>query len=430
MLVDDTYKSEPRKLSYKVTVSRVGDIPMKSPFRGEEELNKAWEAYFSVDNEVSEAEDEEVCPTISFSNEQVKRFCAPWWGSLIVKVLGRRVGYMYLKKPLDFLWRPKRDMKLIILGCDFLMVKFEREDDRQVAISDGPRTLLGHYFTILEWVPNFNPEEAKIAKTAARGKVVHDPSGSESFGLGALASNGETNTSVAVSRTGRAADEQQSIFIKGLVRDKWPERIDSWNSQPISRAMRDGGSVNCPLSMNMSPTLTWHQWWKRDSLNSECRAHRQSHQTRKPIQRMGFPTDLLLFFEASVEQMQTIMSVLDSFLFDLRTKSNLENVESWVFDDWRNITMLCWPSLDGVLLPVQRSYGFGFLEVVNWRSSSLNRAVTPVDPVLRDRTVEDFVREDGSWDWDVFIIYLDNESLMRVAAQRPLRPEAAQDRLY
>ncbi|PKI40541.1 hypothetical protein CRG98_039056 [Punica granatum] len=86
----------------------------------------------------------------------------PWWGSLIVKVLGRRVGYMYLKKCLMLLWKPKGDLKVISLGNDCYLVKFEHREDR----SHFPWMILGHYLTLREWVLNFDHEEAQIAKAA------------------------------------------------------------------------------------------------------------------------------------------------------------------------------------------------------------------------------------------------------------------------
>ncbi|PKI75721.1 uncharacterized protein LOC116196546 [Punica granatum] len=111
-------------------------------------------------------DDDDVCPNIEFTKEEIKSFRAPWWGSLLLKVLGRRVGYMYLRKRLESLWRPERRHVAVSFGSDYFLVKFEHLEDRRFARTEGPRMVLGHYLTVHPSVPDFDPQEVQIDRTA------------------------------------------------------------------------------------------------------------------------------------------------------------------------------------------------------------------------------------------------------------------------
>ncbi|OWM68782.1 hypothetical protein CDL15_Pgr024969 [Punica granatum] len=102
-----------RKLSYSAVVAGDGEVNMD--MESEEptgegnlgvkqagvEMPAAEEIPMEMPEEIPEPSSEEeeadpgseFCPNIRFSKEQLRRFRAPWWGSLIVKVLGQRVGY-------------------------------------------------------------------------------------------------------------------------------------------------------------------------------------------------------------------------------------------------------------------------------------------------------------------------------------------------
>jgi hypothetical protein len=117
-------------------------------------------------SEDEEDEDEEDCPVIKLSAEEKKRIRSPWRQTLIVKVMGRRVGYMYLIKRLKTLWKIQTDLELVDLGNDFFLAKFANEVDKEYALYNGPWMIADHYLTVRTWHPNFDPYEAKIDKVA------------------------------------------------------------------------------------------------------------------------------------------------------------------------------------------------------------------------------------------------------------------------
>lgn len=65
------------------------------------------------DDEDMEEEEDPECSKVKISKEEKIRLHNLWRCSLIIKVLGRRVGYMYLCKRLHTLWHLKAKMGLV-----------------------------------------------------------------------------------------------------------------------------------------------------------------------------------------------------------------------------------------------------------------------------------------------------------------------------
>lgn len=83
---------------------------------------------------------------------------------MIIKVWGRTVGYSYLLKKLQSMWRPKAFVDLVALNNDYFLVKFYSEEDYVFARDEGPWTILDHYMVVKEWTSNFDPVTDKIQK--------------------------------------------------------------------------------------------------------------------------------------------------------------------------------------------------------------------------------------------------------------------------
>ncbi|KAG6763281.1 hypothetical protein POTOM_030695 [Populus tomentosa] len=107
---------------------------------------------------------EDGCPIIKLSVEERKRIREPLRQTLIVKVIGRRVGYTYLVKRLHVLWRIQGGLSLVDLGNEFFLEKFSNAEDRDFALFEGPWMVADHYLTVRRWHPNFDPEEATIER--------------------------------------------------------------------------------------------------------------------------------------------------------------------------------------------------------------------------------------------------------------------------
>lgn len=117
----------------------------------------------SDDEDMSEEDDHE-CPVVKLSKEEKIQLRKPWRQSLIVKVLGRRVGYTYLVKRLHTIWHPKAKMELVALDEDYFLVKFNSVIDFEYAKYGGPWMVLDHYVIVQEWRPNFDPKTDKTER--------------------------------------------------------------------------------------------------------------------------------------------------------------------------------------------------------------------------------------------------------------------------
>ena len=141
------------------------DSLMGSSFVTPEVDENMHETEYNSDDDIDES-DEEDCLVIKLSDEEKKRIRAPWTQTLILKLMGRKVGYMFLIQRLKNMWKLRGDFSLTDLGNEFYLVKFANTEDRAHVPFGGPWMVADHYLTIRTWNPNFDPREASIDKVA------------------------------------------------------------------------------------------------------------------------------------------------------------------------------------------------------------------------------------------------------------------------
>lgn len=106
------------------------------------------------------------CPEIVIPPHAEERLCRPWKQGLIVKLLGRRIGYKALENRLNQMWVEKGVMNIIDLGGEFFLVYLSSQEDYNHALTNGPWLIYDHYLTVREWRPNFRPEKEEINRVA------------------------------------------------------------------------------------------------------------------------------------------------------------------------------------------------------------------------------------------------------------------------
>ncbi|XP_019182142.1 PREDICTED: uncharacterized protein LOC109177287 [Ipomoea nil] len=109
------------------------------------------------DESSDEEEEDPLCPTIRLTKEEVEAIRAPWRLSLIVKVMGRKVGYAYLLRRLTAMWKPKGRMDLIAIDNDYFLVRFGSMEDLEFAMFEGPWMVMDHYLIVKPWELDFDP---------------------------------------------------------------------------------------------------------------------------------------------------------------------------------------------------------------------------------------------------------------------------------
>jgi hypothetical protein len=112
-----------------------------------------------------------MCPEFVFSKKEEKRIYRPWRRGVIVKLLGRRIGYKALETRLKQMWVRKGVISIIDLGNDYYLVAFTHEDDQYAALMDEPWFIYDHYLTVKEWSPNFHPASDTIEEVAVWVRV-------------------------------------------------------------------------------------------------------------------------------------------------------------------------------------------------------------------------------------------------------------------
>ncbi|KAL4297544.1 hypothetical protein GQ457_12G009380 [Hibiscus cannabinus] len=106
-------------------------------------------------------------PTIDFS-ERVQTLALQSMDlTLVVKVLGRRIGYNTLHNRIYGIWKPTHPLKLIDIENDFFLVKFSDRRDYLKVLTEGTWTILGHYLTVEQWSIDFQPTQASPSRLMA-----------------------------------------------------------------------------------------------------------------------------------------------------------------------------------------------------------------------------------------------------------------------
>ncbi|KAL4366348.1 hypothetical protein GQ457_05G002760 [Hibiscus cannabinus] len=148
-------------VSYKDIVTGSGESPQDS-------------VLFDLDDDDIDLLEEDIAigsmngvPTIDFS-ERVRNLAIKSMDlTLVVKVLGRRIGYNTFQNRIYGIWKPFHPIKLIDIENDFFLVKFSDRDDYMKVLTDGPWTIFGHYLTVEQWSTDFQPTQASPSRLMA-----------------------------------------------------------------------------------------------------------------------------------------------------------------------------------------------------------------------------------------------------------------------
>ncbi|OMO68562.1 reverse transcriptase [Corchorus capsularis] len=88
--------------------------------------------------------------------------CKPWRNAIIVKLLGKILGFKALSTRVKLLWQIEGGFKIIDLGHDYFLFKFQKKEDYRHVLDGGPWIIGGHYLTVWQWCPNFQPDSDVI----------------------------------------------------------------------------------------------------------------------------------------------------------------------------------------------------------------------------------------------------------------------------
>ena len=100
---------------------------------------------------------------VKLTKETKIRIRKPWSKTVIVKLVGRTVGYSYMQSKLVQLWKPTRRMDCVDLTHGFFLVRFYTKEDLD-SILDKVSWFIGDFFLSLRlWEPFFKPSMASVS---------------------------------------------------------------------------------------------------------------------------------------------------------------------------------------------------------------------------------------------------------------------------
>ncbi|XP_050226208.1 uncharacterized protein LOC126676119 [Mercurialis annua] len=142
------------------------DKVMQSDIERENSLAGRFEDFEVTENDVL-VYDNESMPSISFSPRIQEELSKQWKATVIVKLLGRPVGYRNLCNRLESMWNFTQGFDVIDLENDYFIVKLKSGSDVEAVLTGGPWIMLGHYLSVQAWYPQFDCSKDCIQKIQA-----------------------------------------------------------------------------------------------------------------------------------------------------------------------------------------------------------------------------------------------------------------------
>ena len=157
-------KQVPAKKSYRDSVVADG---LGSDLSSEDIVNIVTEEYSTVDmmeDLLEEPAPFDPKPKVEVSLEEYDEWCKPWKFSLIVKLLGKKLGFQAMATWVRKVWAKRNEVKVLDLTDEFFLVRFADEGDYKHALFEGPWMVVDHYLLVQRWRPLFKPSDKAIQK--------------------------------------------------------------------------------------------------------------------------------------------------------------------------------------------------------------------------------------------------------------------------
>ncbi|KAL4369146.1 hypothetical protein GQ457_05G010380 [Hibiscus cannabinus] len=98
-------------------------------------------------------------PRIEFSENVHKQIDLAMQNVIIVRLLGRNIGYQTLLNRIHAVWKPMGELQLIDLENNYFLVRIEDPRDYRKILTEGPWTIYGSYLTVQPWSRSFSTSE-------------------------------------------------------------------------------------------------------------------------------------------------------------------------------------------------------------------------------------------------------------------------------
>ncbi|XP_016665736.1 uncharacterized protein [Gossypium hirsutum] len=99
-------------------------------------------------------------PSITFSDQIHQILIQGMNNNVILKLLGRNIGFLILQNKIYSIWRPSGPIHMMDIENDYFLVKFHNKLDCDKALSEGSWTIFGQYLTVQPWTRAFDSTQA------------------------------------------------------------------------------------------------------------------------------------------------------------------------------------------------------------------------------------------------------------------------------
>ena len=103
---------------------------------------------------------------VKLTKETKNRIRKSWSKNVIVKLVGRAVGFSYMQSKLVQLWRPSGRMDCVDLTHGFFLVRFYAKEDLDAVLDKGPWFIGDIFLSLRPWEPFFKPSAASVSSIA------------------------------------------------------------------------------------------------------------------------------------------------------------------------------------------------------------------------------------------------------------------------
>lgn len=104
-------------------------------------------------------------PQVRLDDKLFEALCKPWRDALVIKLLGKFVGYRVLHERLQRLWKPSGGFDILDVDNGYYMVKFDLQADKDLVMSGGPWMLFDHYLCVSHRSSEFASPNANVQRT-------------------------------------------------------------------------------------------------------------------------------------------------------------------------------------------------------------------------------------------------------------------------
>ena len=91
-------------------------------------------------------------PKVFFADSVISQASESWRDALIVKLLGKSLGFSMMKAKLANTWNLRAGFDIMSAGNGYFMVKFDLLEDKAWVMEGGLWMIQGHYLATKQWM--------------------------------------------------------------------------------------------------------------------------------------------------------------------------------------------------------------------------------------------------------------------------------------